>query len=177
MDNTKKQGPLFFLIIKATSDITGKIAGYLCGSLVFVMFLVVALQIVARTVGITISWTEEASRYLLIWVGLLAAGIALKEGGHAAIGFVVDLFSIKFQILIGIFIKLCILGFLLLFFKTGLSSALAAHDILMSSFEMSMVWPKLSIPVGSVVMIVNCLYLIAFDITRLMNGRTEGDRS
>jgi TRAP-type C4-dicarboxylate transport system permease small subunit len=172
----RRPQPVFFTFIKVVSDITGWIAASLCGSVVFVMFVVMMLQVFARSLGVTISWTEEVARYLLIWVGLLAAGIALREGGHAAIGFIVDRFPKKVQMVFSLFIECSILVFIVIFFWTSLKVAVDAQDFIASSFEMSMMWPKLALPVGSVIMIVNTLYLIAFDVTALMGVQPEGTR-
>ena len=35
-------------------------------------------------VGDALTWTEESSRYLMIWMGFLATALALREGGHVA---------------------------------------------------------------------------------------------
>jgi len=153
-----------------------KAAAYLCGTLVFIMFLIVTLQIFARALHVTVSWTEEASRYILIWIGMLAAGIALKEGGHAAIGFVIDPLPKKAQHVVNLLIEAGILVFMIIFFKTSLKAAFDAKDFLASAFDMTMFWPKMALPVGSVVLILNCIYLMAFDLTKLVYGE-EGAAS
>jgi len=176
LENAKARQPLFFVAIKAVSGFVEKIAAYLCGTLVLVMFIIVSLQIFSRTVGITVSWTEEASRYILIWIGMLGAGIALREGGHAAIGFVVDPLPEKARYAISLLTETGILIFMGIFFKTSLIAAIAAKDMLASAFELTMFWPKMALPVGSVVIILNCLYLMAADVTKLMYGE-EGAAS
>ncbi|HSS71388.1 MAG TPA: TRAP transporter small permease [Casimicrobiaceae bacterium] len=37
------------------------------------------------TTGISILWVEEVSRYLMIWLSLLGAGMVLRYGGHVGI--------------------------------------------------------------------------------------------
>lgn len=170
MDKGKARQPFFFTAIEAVAGFIEKIAAYLCGTLVFVMFLIVILQIFSRAVQVTVSWTEEASRYILIWIGMLAAGIALKEGGHAAIGFVVDALPKKFQRVINLLIVGGILFFTVIFFKTSLQAAIESKAMLASAFEMTMFWPKMALPVGSVVIILNCLYLMAYDLMKLIYG-------
>ena len=147
-----------------------KIAIYLCGSLVLLMLAIVTVQIFARTMSITVSWTEEASRYILIWLGMLAGGVALKQGAHAAVGFITEALPQKVQLVISIAMNVGILIFMAVFFWTGLISAIASRDVLASAFEITMFWPKMAVPVGSVFIILNCVYLIAYDITKLMYG-------
>jgi TRAP-type C4-dicarboxylate transport system permease small subunit len=37
------------------------------------------------TTGVSILWVEEVSRYLMIWLTLLGAGMVLRYGGHVGI--------------------------------------------------------------------------------------------
>ena len=37
------------------------------------------------TTGVSILWVEEVSRYLMIWLSLLGAGMVLRYGGHVGI--------------------------------------------------------------------------------------------
>src|SRR5512137_1685137 len=52
------------------------------------IFLLVMIQILFRYVlKISVPWTEEAARYLMIWMALLASGLAFKNGDHFNIDF------------------------------------------------------------------------------------------
>jgi TRAP-type C4-dicarboxylate transport system permease small subunit len=52
------------------------------GFMLIVLFLMVLFQIFARTVGWTIVWTEESSRFLFIWIILLGVSAGIKYGSH-----------------------------------------------------------------------------------------------
>jgi len=54
------------------------------------MLAVITLQIVFRVFFQALTWSEEVSRYLLVWVTFLGASIAYKHGRHIAVTFVVD---------------------------------------------------------------------------------------
>jgi len=50
------------------------------------MFALVFTNVVTRYgFGFSINWAEEVSRFLMIWVTFLGAGLALREGRHVAI--------------------------------------------------------------------------------------------
>ena len=52
------------------------------------IFLLAMAQILFRYVfKISAPWTEEAARYLMIWMALLASGLAFKNGEHFNIDF------------------------------------------------------------------------------------------
>ena len=63
----------------------------LIGVMMLVMFVLVFLNVLGRY-GIGKSWAaaEEISTFLMIWVAYLGAGLALREGRHAAIDMVQD---------------------------------------------------------------------------------------
>jgi TRAP-type C4-dicarboxylate transport system permease small subunit len=58
----------------------------LIGVMMLVMFVLVFVNVLGRY-GIGRSWAaaEEISTFLMIWVAYLGAGLALREGRHAAI--------------------------------------------------------------------------------------------
>lgn len=62
-------------------------------SLVIAMFIVINLQIISREFFTAFSWTEELSRFLLIWISFFASAIAYRKGAHIAITFVVKSFK------------------------------------------------------------------------------------
>jgi TRAP-type C4-dicarboxylate transport system permease small subunit len=47
--------------------------------------MVFANVVLRFTTGVSILWVEEVSRYLMIWVSLLGAGMVLRYGGHVGI--------------------------------------------------------------------------------------------
>ncbi|HTR59801.1 MAG TPA: TRAP transporter small permease [Casimicrobiaceae bacterium] len=47
-----------------------------------IVFANVALRF---TTGVSILWVEEVSRYLMIWLSFLGAGMVLRYGGHVGI--------------------------------------------------------------------------------------------
>ncbi|MDL2272542.1 TRAP transporter small permease [Desulfovibrio sp. OttesenSCG-928-I05] len=56
-------------------------AKVLVGSLVFTVLLIFS-QIIARTFGSSLSWSEELARYIFIWQIWLGMSIGLKDNKH-----------------------------------------------------------------------------------------------
>jgi TRAP-type C4-dicarboxylate transport system permease small subunit len=65
-------------MIKFLAEVEERVGGFM----LIVLFLMVLLQIFARTVGWTIVWTEESSRFLFIWIILLGVSAGIKYGSH-----------------------------------------------------------------------------------------------
>ena len=105
---------------------------------------------------LSISWTEELARFLMIWVSMLGAAIALKKGAHVSITFCVNRFGgfrhilvwINFLILAVFLLFVCLFGFKLCF-----SQAAQLSPVL----RLSMRWPLSAIPTGCLIMMVHIL--------------------
>ena len=56
------------------------------------MSIFIFVQVISRYVfGDSVTWTEEASRYLFIWLIFLTIGIGFKENKHISIDIILDL--------------------------------------------------------------------------------------
>lgn len=59
---------------------------YACALFVLIMVLCLIAQVVLRvTIGSSLAWTEELSRYGFLWAVFLGAALAVKRGGHVRI--------------------------------------------------------------------------------------------
>lgn len=54
------------------------------------MIVVITAQIIFRMFFTALSWSEELSRYLLVWSSFIGAAVAYKKGAHIAVTFGVD---------------------------------------------------------------------------------------
>ena len=130
----------------------------LIGLMMLVMFILVFINVVGRY-GFNVSYApaEEISTFLMIWVAYLGAGLALREGRHAAIDMIQDRLPVNLRRplrgLLG--------GVILAFFGT-----LAWLGIRMSIFGWSQETiatqiptgiPYLAIPLGALIF---CMHLI-----------------
>lgn len=97
---------------KKFSDIIDKICLVLIVLMLGVMVLVTMAQIICRTAGSALQWSEELNRYLLIWSTFLGASCVYKAGTHISITFRHGLVSPKIQRIIRIIVHvICILAF------------------------------------------------------------------
>jgi TRAP-type C4-dicarboxylate transport system permease small subunit len=80
----------FYLQLKKISDNLNSVIKTLTFIMLVTMTIIVTLQIICRVFFTALSWTEELSRYLLVWGSLFAATVAYKQGSHIAITFIVE---------------------------------------------------------------------------------------
>ncbi|MBN2286865.1 MAG: TRAP transporter small permease [Tissierellales bacterium] len=95
------------------------------------MIVVISLQIITRVFFDALIWSEELSRYLLVWATFLGASLSYKRGMHIAVTFVVDAFPAK----ISKIVKLMSILFCMMFFIIGLKYGI--DYINMQTFQVS----------------------------------------
>ena len=131
-----------------------------------VMSVVVLAQVFLRyVVQASLSWSEELARYLMVWIGLFGASLALQEGRHIEVTLLLDRMPRALRkILMGIAL-LAVLGFLGLVFYQGI--VLTRNIWLQRSPAMSlpMVIPYAAIPLGSVFMMIQVLLALCRLVT------------
>lgn len=89
---------------------------WLMAATVAILIVPVTLQIVSRYTALIPSWiwTEELSRFLFIWMVMLGAMIAVREGTHFTVDFLPDL-PARPTAAVQIAANLCVLAFALVF--------------------------------------------------------------
>jgi TRAP-type C4-dicarboxylate transport system permease small subunit len=144
---------------KSIADRLASFENVLSVFIVCVICFAVFAQVLSRFVfKVPLSWTEELSRFALIWLTFVAASVALREGRH----FVVDIFSHglppKWKNYYGKFVLLVNLVLLAVLFYTGLGIVPVAHMQESAALNIHMSYVYLSIPCGAALMILNTLF-------------------
>lgn len=114
---------------------------YVVFGLFCALIIVTTAQVICREFFTALSWSEEATRYLLVWSTFFTATLAYKRGKHIAITFAVDRFSHKIKKVI------IIMGYLFstIFFLTVIFFSI--QMIQLQAFQLS---PALWIPMKNV---------------------------
>ena len=84
------------------------------------MTVLIFMQVVSRYVfGDSITWTEEASRYMFIWLIFLSIGIGFRENKHISIDIILDLCPRPIQKIVKQITYLLVFGLSLMFVWEG----------------------------------------------------------
>jgi TRAP-type C4-dicarboxylate transport system permease small subunit len=106
------------------------------------MATLVFTNVVTRYVfGFSLNWAEETSRYLMIWVAYLGAGLAMREGRHVAIEYLQGLLPARVAPYARAVVALLILTFMV---------ALAVLGAQIAQFAWRQRTPVLGLPQGAV---------------------------
>lgn len=81
----------FAKAINKICDLVDKVCSTILVAMLAGMVLTTSLQIICRVFFTALSWSEEVTRYLLIWSTFIGAGCVYKRGGHISVTVLQDL--------------------------------------------------------------------------------------
>lgn len=119
------------------------------------LVIVVFLQVVVRYLTFqALDWTEEAARYIFIWLCLLGAAVATLRGQHFAIDFLQRSLPATAKGWVTSAICSIEAAVYLLLAYAGTRTLLTVHAQRSPSLEISMAIPYLAIPCGAALMAI-----------------------
>ena len=88
--------------------------------LVTLLTAVTFAQVTTRYVlGDPLIWSEEAARYLFVWVSMIGAALAIREGGHFGLDLLIRPLP-ELKPVLGPLVTLVMVVFLVVLLKTGI---------------------------------------------------------
>jgi TRAP-type transport system small permease protein len=160
-------------------DRLNKLLFSLVGLALIVMVVSVFYQVIARFVltsfdfNISVPWTEEIARYLMIWLVFVGGGLAARKGELIAVEALTEALPLKYAKYLKLLANICSIAFYLTLVIIGYQFA---------TFNSSTVSPVMGIPMdfvyfsmvaGGAIMIFNT---IAFSIENL-KGKGQDQKS
>ena len=116
--------------------------------------LVTIIQVIARYIfNAPIVWGEELSRYIFVWVVMLASGIGIYEGAHLSLSLFTKRLNRTQKIILFIISQSILILFLFVIIVYGFSLTIQNTTILSSALKIPMSIPYGAIPVGGMVML------------------------
>ena len=172
--STKENG--FVNSIHTISDLLNKVVAQLCLVSMAGMTSIVLLGVVFRYIlRMPLSWTEELSRYLMIWSASLAVSIGIKENGHVGLTILVD--TAKSKIVRTIYetiIFLITMIFLVIMIYYSIQMVIEAKWQISQGLGITMVLPTLAIPVSMIIGLVQLVFRYILDLGK--SGNTDFER-
>jgi TRAP-type C4-dicarboxylate transport system permease small subunit len=115
------------------------------------------------------TWTEELAVFMLIWVSLLGAAVALSRGAHLGIDYFVGKLPIRTRLFTEIFVFLCIAAF------SFCVMILGGIDLVTSTLQLNQMSPALGVKVGYVYLAVpiSGFFLVLYSVIALVERLAE----
>ena len=140
------------------SDAIDKVVVFLVFLLLVGMVVVTTLQVICRVFFSALTWSEELSRYLLVWSTFFASTMAYKRGNHIAVTFLVD--SLPKRLSAGISILTYLLSMAFFLVAANYAWQMISMQIFQISPAMglSMRYVYISLPASMLIMVVHALH-------------------
>ena len=126
-----------------------------------ILVLVVFAQVLWRyAFHSSIFWSEELSRYLMVWATMLCSGVCLRRGSHMAVRFVHDRLPFFLRKYTSLMVYTAIMIFLAVVFYYGLFLVDKTWSQVSPTLRLPMGLVYISIPLGALTMMVHNLALL-----------------
>ena len=123
------------------------------------------------------SWTEELATFLMIWVGLLGASVALRRGAHLGVDYFVGKLPPAQQIFCEILAFSCVAAFsaaVLVYGGMDLVTTILDRGQIAPALQLKMGYVFLALPISGFFLTLYSLELIFESVRKLMAHRREG---
>jgi len=105
-------------------------------------------------------FTEELSRYLMVWIVFLGSALAIRDGSHIRIQILVNRLGPRMQQIVQLAAYALIIAFLVFITVEGLKILPRQLQQMCITIDISLFYFYLAIPVGSILMIIFLLPVI-----------------
>ena len=143
--------------MKRLKNFLDNFEGYVCVVMLIAMSIIVFMQVICRFIlKSSLPWSEEASRYLLVWVSFLGGAYGVRKGAHLGVEAVLLLLPKKLRGIVELLSM--VLGVVLcsVILKYGVDIVITQMNRMQYSpaMRIPMGYIYLAIPVGMVLFIV-----------------------
>ncbi len=156
----------FGTVVNRSSELLNRFISGLClifmAGMTFIVLLGVFFRYVLR---MPLSWTEELSRYMMIWAASLAVSIGIKEKGHVGLTVLFDAVKSRAaKVVLETIVFLSTLAFLLIMIYYSVQMVADAKWQISQGLGITMVLPTLAIPVSMVIALIQLVFRYVRDV-------------
>jgi len=136
--------------------------GFLALGIIFSSLLLFVNVIMRYIFTLPIYWAEELVRYLMVWMIFVGASQVAKWGGHVSVDIVPRMISKRASTILAFFVNIVAILFciLLAYYSFQQMSRVKAAQQISPAMELPMWIAYLSIPLGTVLMLIRYIQQI-----------------
>ncbi len=166
-DSTKSTLQVGFRAFAANSgEIIDKITMWICAALLVLMTLDLLVGVFCRYVLFNpFMWTEEVSRYMMIWVAALAMASCVKRGEHLSIRFLIALLPQGVAFVLDLFLRAILFAFLVILTWYGIDLVQSNVEYSSQALDISMAIPISAVPVAGALMLIQLVIVTYLGLT------------
>lgn len=152
------------------NDVINKMFGYVLAFVLAFMTIIIFWQVIARyVVGSSLTWSEELSRFLMIFMVLIGSSLALRDGKLISVEVVQEALKGKAKKWLSVIAHLISIIFYIILIIYGLRVAENFGNQIAPGTRISMYFIYLSLPIGGFLLLLNSITCILEEFS----GRKE----
>lgn len=144
--------------IVGSIDTLNRATGWVLAALLLVMTILITWQVIARfVIGSPLTFSEEVSRFAMIWMTMLGAAYAYRYGTLISVDVFTDIAGPRTTRVLRIGIALLSLVFAYVLLSQGLSITGRVAGQTAPSTRVSMAWLYAAVPAGAALIALNAV--------------------
>ncbi|MGG0716249.1 TRAP transporter small permease [Robertmurraya massiliosenegalensis] len=153
-------------------DFINTIVKVTVSAMLAIMSVLIVLQVIFRYIlESSLPWSEEISRYLMVYIVFFGAALSLRYRQMIAIEFIGERLPKGIRKYLNIFVLVICIVFFSVLFKVGLDITQQVHMQLAASTRIPMSIPYAAIPIGALLLLFNSVGVILEE----MQGKKDGE--
>jgi TRAP-type C4-dicarboxylate transport system permease small subunit len=146
------------VFFKTLFEVMDRCINWFLAMLMAGMVAIVSAQVWYRFIlNDPLSWSEEAARYLFVWISFMGAAAGVRYQVHLGIDLMEKILPAGSYRLVVIIVNLIIQVFLLMIIYWGFKILGVIQFQESPSMHISMRYPYMAVPMGSIFMLINSL--------------------
>lgn len=142
-------------------DGINKVTGWLMALMLAVMTVFIFWQVFARfVVGDSLTFSEELSRFLMIWLTMLGSAYALRKGTLIAVDMLPDMLKGNAKKVVKTLISFMVIIFSGVLVTHGWEMSMLVSTQKAPSTTISMFYPMFALPTGGFLLILNSIAVL-----------------
>jgi len=144
--------------------------------LLAVLLAVMLVQVFTRYVlNDPTAWTEEACRYLYVYIVFLGASAAIADRSHVSVNVLTQMMPAPIRLVLALAVDVLVVGFLAILAWYGYRATLRNVDIPLAVLQVPYAWVYAIVPLTSVTMMARTLWRMRDDVRRHREHRAVGE--
>ena len=140
------------------------------------VFGAIALQVITRFVfHAPLFWTEEAARYLFVWMVAMGAAECVRSRSHISMDVFVLMLPDRLRIILRTLLNMVVVAALLMLVWYGYFGMLRANRVVSVTLGVSEAFLYGALPVGAALMAFRMVIVIIENIRFLITGQSSPD--
>lgn len=128
--------------------------------------IMLVLQVILRFgFSFSLPWPEEAARYLMIWIVMLAGSLLVRDDQLVRVDFLDYLWPQSWLVWRNALFRILLSAMLCVLAWQGWDQAIFSARRTTTALQISWFWPYLAVPVGAALMLIQMLARVVEEIT------------